>query len=139
MPPAVAHAPIVTRNFDERRTWWMRSASCGVVMEPSTSDRSYGPRTTAREASAKLAISTALVSASSSSSQSSRLNWQPSQEANFRTASLGLWAVSMLELSYREKVLYAAVAKNWALLADESGTKLTVSAKTNGALHIAFH
>ena len=32
----------------------MRSASCGVVIEPSTSERSYGPRTTAREASTKV-------------------------------------------------------------------------------------
>src|SRR5271167_3197292 len=68
----------------------MRSASWGVVMEPSTSERSYGPLTTAREASGKLAISTASATASSSSSQSSRLNWQPSQEENFQTASLGL-------------------------------------------------
>src|SRR5271166_2069378 len=68
----------------------MRSASWGVVMEPSTSERSYGPLTTAREASGKLAISTASATASSSSSQSSRLNWQPSHEENFHTASFGL-------------------------------------------------
>ena len=37
----------------------------------------------------KLAISTAPATASSSSSQSRRESWQPSQEANFQTASLG--------------------------------------------------
>jgi len=38
--PAVAQAPIVTSSFDERRTRWMRSASCGVVIDPSTSEMS---------------------------------------------------------------------------------------------------
>ena len=56
MPPEVAHAPMVTRNLDACRTSRMRSASCGVVIEPSTSDRSYGPATTSRDASGKLAI-----------------------------------------------------------------------------------
>src|SRR5271165_6578972 len=90
MPPAVAQAPIVTRNLEARRMPWMRSASCGVVMEPSTRERSYGPLSTARDASGKFAISTASATASSSSSQSSRLNWQPSHEENFQTANFGL-------------------------------------------------
>ena len=33
----------VTRTFELRRISWIRSASCGVVIEPSTSERSYGP------------------------------------------------------------------------------------------------
>src|ERR1700693_3225386 len=40
MPPAVAQAPMVTRARDCRRTVCRRCASCGVVTEPSTSDRS---------------------------------------------------------------------------------------------------
>ena len=40
IPPAVAQAPIVTRKRDCLRTCWMRSASCEVVIEPSTSVRS---------------------------------------------------------------------------------------------------
>ena len=73
-----------------RRISWMRSASCGVVIEPSTSERSYGPSATALDASRKSATSTAPASASSSSSMSSSVSWQPSQEANFQTASVGL-------------------------------------------------
>ena len=38
-------------------------------------------------------MSTSPASVSSSSSQSSTLSWQPSQEANFHTASLGLGAI----------------------------------------------
>jgi len=40
MPPALAQAPMLTSTFETRRTAWMRSASCGVVIEPSTSVRS---------------------------------------------------------------------------------------------------
>jgi len=53
MPPAVAQAPIVTRRRERRRTRRIRSASAGVVIEPSTSERSYGPRIIRRDASAK--------------------------------------------------------------------------------------
>ena len=82
IPPAVAHAPIVTSSREARRTRAIRSTSCGVVIEPSTSDRSYGPRIRYLDASGKWAISTAAATLSSSSSQSSRLSWQPSQELN---------------------------------------------------------
>src|SRR6266699_3538955 len=106
----------------------MRSASCGVVMEPSTSERSYGPLTTAREASRKLAISISPATASSSSSQSSRLNWHPSQDANFQTASLGFCSRLSRLISYlpfHQQVLHPAV--------------LEVPAQANGALHVALH
>ncbi len=43
----------------------------------------------ARDISVKWAMRTAPARASSSSSQSSRLSWQPSQEANFHTARVG--------------------------------------------------
>jgi hypothetical protein len=44
MPPAVAQAPMVKSLLDARRIAWIRSASWGVVIDPSTSDRSYGHR-----------------------------------------------------------------------------------------------
>ena len=40
MPPEVAQAPIVTSLRDFARTSLIRSASSGVVIEPSTSERS---------------------------------------------------------------------------------------------------
>src|SRR5919108_2760160 len=90
MPPAVAQAPRVTSERDSARIFRILSASSGVVMDPSTSDRSYGPLITALEASGKYAITIRSASASSSSSQESTLSWHPSQDANFHTASLGL-------------------------------------------------
>ena len=53
IPPAVAQAPIVISTFDVRRTSRIRSASCGVVIEPSTSETSYGPPTVFEVASRK--------------------------------------------------------------------------------------
>src|SRR6266702_4151273 len=117
----------------------MRSASCGVVMEPSTSERSYGPLTTAREASRKLAISSSSATASSSSSQSSRLNWQPSQEANFHTASRGLRFRGISHLAGSQKRLDPVVAEHWTVAAHESGAELAVAAEADGAFHVAFH
>src|SRR5689334_2664541 len=115
----------------------MRSASCGVVIEPSTSERSYGPLTTAREASTKLAISTAPASVNSSSSQSSRLSWQPSQDANFHTASLGRrFATS--DLPQRHEPFDAIVGEHRAILADERRAELAVAAESDGTLHVAF-
>ena len=89
IPPDVAHAPIVMSAPDWRRISWIRSASCGVVIEPSTSERSYGPSTTALVASRKSEMSIWPVIASSSSSRSSSVSWQPSHDANFQTASVG--------------------------------------------------
>jgi hypothetical protein len=89
MPPAVAHAPMVTSRPDWRRMSTMRSASWAVVIEPSTSDTSYGPSTIVDVASGKYEMATRSATASSSSSQSSRLSWQPSHDANFHTARVG--------------------------------------------------
>ena len=58
MPPAVAQAPIVISTRDCSRTRWMRSTSSAVVTDPSTSDTSYGPGSTFRDASRKCAIVT---------------------------------------------------------------------------------
>src|ERR1035441_5166214 len=130
MPPAVAHAPIVTRNFEARRMPWILSASCAVVIDPSTRERSYGPFTTAREASGKLAISTASATASNSSSQSKRLNWQPSHDENFQTASLGL-RLAISDLRPTEQRRNTIKGKHRAVLA--------VTAQANAAFHVAFH
>ena len=73
-PPPVAQAPIVTRVVDCARISLMRRSSAAVVIEPSTSDTSYGPATTALEASRKVAIRTSSAIVSSSSSQSSSVN-----------------------------------------------------------------
>src|SRR5208337_3606563 len=106
-------------------------------MEPSTRERSYGPLTTAREASGKFAISTASATASSSSSQSSRLNWQPSQEENFQTASLGLRkAISDLRLAKNGRD--AREREDRAVLADKGRTVLAMAAKADPAFHVAF-
>src|SRR5690348_13227347 len=140
MPPAVAQAPIVTRNFDARRTAWMRSRSCGVVIEPSTNARSYGPLTTARDASGKLAISTAPATVSNSSSQSRRLSWQPSQDENFQTASLGLALFCAIShLPFAEPGRNLAEAEHRPVLADEQRAELAVPAEADCALHIALH
>src|SRR3990172_11830599 len=138
MPPAVAHAPIVTRSFDAVRISRIRSASFAVVIEPSTRDKSYGPWTTVREASRKSAITSRAATASRSSSQLSRVNWQPSQDANFQTASLGL-GVAMSDVRVLEPSADAVVPKDRAVLADELGAELTVAAEPDRALHVALH
>src|SRR5215475_6467064 len=116
----------------------MRSASLGVVIEPSTSDRSYGPLTTARDASTKYAISISSATVSSSSSQSSRLNWQPSHEANFQTASfLRLRAIS--NLPFAQPRPDAVESKDRPVLANESRAEQAVPAKSDRAFHIALH
>ncbi len=85
----MAHAPIVTRRRELSLICLIRRASAGVVIEPSTSETSYGPETVARDISVKCAMWTASAKLKSSSSQSSKLSWQPSQDANFHTASVG--------------------------------------------------
>jgi len=74
LPPDVAQAPIVMSAAELARIFLMRSMSCAVAIEPSTSETSYGPPNCARVASRKYAISNAPATARSSSSQSSRLS-----------------------------------------------------------------
>src|SRR5215468_10242855 len=106
----------------------MRSASLGVAIEPSTSDRSYGPLTVALDASTKYAICITSAIASSSSSQSSRLNWHPSHEANFQTASfLRLRAIS--NLPFAKPWSDAVESKDRPVLANESRAEQAVPAK----------
>ena len=53
MPPAVAQAPIVISTASCSRTSGSASTSWAVVIEPSTKDTSYGPGSTALDASRK--------------------------------------------------------------------------------------
>src|SRR6516162_5640293 len=79
------------------------------------------------------------ATASSSSSQSSRLSWQPSQEANFHTARRGRVCRSTLNLPYVEKRGDAIKAKDWAVATDEGRPELTMPAEPDRAFHVAFH
>src|ERR1035441_316671 len=91
----------------------------------------------AREASGKYAMSRAPATLSSSSSASSKLNWQPSQEANLKTASRGLRLI--LELFFFQERPHPVIGKDGAVLANEVRAILTVSAETDRALHVSFH
>src|SRR5579871_507591 len=89
-----------------------------------------------RLASGKRAISTAPATPSSSSSASSRLSWQPSQEANLKTAIRGLVP---LELMFSQQTSQPLITENRAVLADEVWPILAVAAQTDGTLHVPFH
>src|SRR6516225_4429437 len=79
------------------------------------------------------------ATASSSSSQSSRLSWQPSQEANFHTARRGRTRRAKSNLPYIEKRGDAVEAKNRAVAADEGGSELAMPAQPDRAFHVALH
>ena len=81
---------MVTSARERRRTSWMRSASCGVVIEPSTSDRSYGPATIAPRRLGEIGDLDRAGDGEQLVLAIEQLSWQPSQEANFQTASFGL-------------------------------------------------
>src|SRR5512145_296522 len=75
---------------------------------------------------------------SSSSSQSSRLNWQPSHEANFQTASfLRLRVIS--NLPYAQPWPDAVESKEGPVLANESRAEQAVPAKSSRAFHVALY
>ena len=57
MPPAVAHAPIVTRSFASARRRAISTACSGVEIEPSTRRTSNGPDERREVASANSTIS----------------------------------------------------------------------------------
>src|SRR5208283_1745750 len=91
-----------------------------------------------RVASGKYAISTAPTTASSSSSASSRLSWQPSQDANLKTAIFGL-VFFILELILIQHWTNLLVGKHRSVLANEMRAVLAVAAEANRALHVSFH
>ena len=127
----------MTSAFEAARTSRIRSASWAVVIEPSTSDRSYGPSTIALVASRKSASSTAPASASSSSSRSSSESWQPSQEANFQTASFGLAAAHSSRTSSQRRDRRVAV--DGPVAADQRRPELAVAAEADAAVHVPLH
>src|SRR6266699_2209046 len=133
MPPAVAQAPMVMSVRDWSRIRWIRSASCGVVTEPSTSEMSYGPGWPALDASVKCAMSISAASASSSSWQSSRVSWQPSQDASFHTASF--WRV-MSQLLHREQRGCLLIADHGTVPAQQQRAELAVPALGDTAPHV---
>src|SRR5690242_9609379 len=86
-------------------------------------------------------MSIAPVTASSSFSQSNRLSWQPSQDANFHTASFGLFfrcTAILLNFPFAQKMFYLTMADNWSIFADKFRPKLAVTAQPNPTFHISF-
>src|SRR5512135_2557415 len=83
-------------------------------------------------------MSTAPATARSSSSASRRESWQPSHEANFRTAILGRLA-GMSQLLLVEKRSDPGKRVDRALLADKSGPELAMPAEADRTFHIPFH
>src|SRR5580698_9824119 len=84
-------------------------------------------------------MSIAPATASSSSSQSSSESWQPSQEANFQTASRGRRGAAISDLPYGHDVGDTVVTHDRAILAHEIRSELAMTAKADGTLHVAFH
>ena len=72
-----------------RRSSTIRSRWAGSDTEPSTKSTSYGPGERDEVASGKSTISKCSTTASSSSSRSRSVSWQPSQEANLTTPTRG--------------------------------------------------
>src|SRR6516165_5612479 len=79
------------------------------------------------------------ATASSSSSQSSKLSWQPSQEANFHTARRGRTRRAKSNLPCAEKRGDAVEAKNWPVAADKGGSELAMPAQPDSAFHVTLH
>src|SRR5512141_1011093 len=86
-------------------------------------------------------MSTAPATLSSSSSASSRLNWQPSQEANLKIAILGLplGLVLVSELILLQQRPDALVRENGPIFADEVWSVLAMPTEADPALHVSFH
>src|SRR5579872_2647720 len=85
-------------------------------------------------------MSIAPATARSSSSQSRRDSWQPSQEENFQTASFGLRAgAAMSNLPQAENRAKLIIGEHRPVAADESRAELAVAAEADGALHVALH
>src|SRR5579864_1620008 len=88
--------------------------------------------------SGKKAISTAPVSATSSSSRSNRLNWHPSQDASLNTPIRGFRP--FLELTKSSHPMpHLRIGEHRTVLADEIGAHLAMAAESYRALHVAFH
>src|SRR5476649_928983 len=77
--------------------------------------------------------------ASNSSSKSRRVSWQPSQEENFQTASLGFRVDAMSDLRSREPIAKMAEGHHWPVPADEICAELAMAAMADRAFHVALH
>src|SRR6516162_3694266 len=84
-------------------------------------------------------MSSCAATASSSSSQSSRLSWQPSQEANFHTARRGRARRATSDLPRIEERGDAVEAKDRTVATDKGGSELAMPAQPDCAFHIALH
>src|SRR5450759_2519770 len=74
----------------------------------------------------------------SSSSQLSRVSWQPSQEANFQTASFGWRCSVMSHLPESEEPGDLGVGQHRAVDTHEQLAVLAVSAQAHPAAHVAL-
>src|SRR5271169_3985184 len=84
-------------------------------------------------------MSSCSATASSSSSQSRRLSWQPSQEANFHTARRGRTRRAKSNLPHAENRGDAVKAKDRPVAAHEGGSELAMPAQADRAFHVALH
>src|SRR5271167_968164 len=82
-------------------------------------------------------MSTAAAMSSSSSSASSRVSWQPSQEANLKTAILSLGL--LLELIFLQQRPHLVIGKDRSVFANEVRSVLAMAAEADSALHVPFH
>src|SRR6478672_1794940 len=90
------------------------------------------------DASGKYASSTSPASVRSSSSKSSKLNWQPSHDANLKTPSFNLCFGLELMVSLQPR-LHLWIGKNGSVFADEERSHLAMTTEPNGALHVTLH
>src|SRR5271165_387692 len=79
------------------------------------------------------------ATASSSSSQSRRLSWQPTQDANFHTARRGRARRATSDLPDAEDRGDAVVAEDRPVAADKGGPELAMPAQPDRAFHVALH
>ncbi len=136
IPPAVAHAPIVTRNrgtppdaVDPLGVVRRRDGALDEDEVPRAPSRRRGrPRGSCRS-------KTAPATARSSSSQSRRESWQPSQDANLKTASLG-FCVRHSKLPPGHEVPDVGAGEDRTVPADELRPALAVPAQADAALHV---
>src|SRR5262245_60223602 len=85
-------------------------------------------------------MSMASATASSSSSASKSVSWQPSQEANLNTATVGLPLCPFpLELIFSKPGPDLVIRKDRSVFADEVRPVLAMPAESDAAFHVAFH
>ena len=120
----------------------MRSTSSGVLTEPSTSDRSYGPGAGRARPLQEVGDLQLGGDAEQFVLAVEQVSWQPSHEANLNTPSRGRagGAVSVLksQLPYGEQGPGVVVADDGAVAAEQQRPELAVSAMADATAHVAF-